>query len=42
MQQRALAADDYDRFAPLPVAHLRERMPDEFAVKRGQFVHGDF
>ena len=41
-QHRAFAAGDDNRLALEPVAHLRERMPDEFLVEAGEFVHDDF
>ena len=38
-QHGAVATGNDNRLAPLPVAHLRERMPDELAVELGEFVH---
>ena len=32
-QHRALARHDHNRLAPQPVAHLRERMPDELLIE---------
>ena len=35
-QHRALAFDNDDRLALEPVAHLRERMPDELVIELGE------
>ena len=38
-EQCAFAGGDHDRFALEPVAHLRERMPDELVVEFGEAMH---
>ena len=38
-QFRAAAFDNHNWLALQPIAHLRERMPDELAVELGEFVH---
>ena len=38
-QHRAFAFDNHNRLAPQPVAHLRERMPDETVIKLSEPVH---
>ena len=38
-QHRAIATGNDNRLAPLPIAHLREWMPDVLAVELGEFVH---
>ena len=39
LEHRAMAADDDDRLAPEPVAHLRERMPDGGVIELSEPVH---
>ena len=41
-QHRARAAGDDHRFAPEPVAHLRERMPDKLLIELSECVHEGF
>ena len=41
-QHCALAGRDDNWLTSQPVAHLRERMPDELMVELSNFVHGDF
>ena len=38
-QNGAFAFGNHNRLALQPVAHLRERMPDELVIKLGEFVH---
>ena len=38
-QQRPFSPHDHDRSAREPIAHLRERMPDELVIELGELTH---